>query len=293
MEVDNAHFRQKLQTILGAIAAAKFVTIDIEMSGITTRQRYGTNDRSHNLGKPSLQQQYEDSKEAAERYQVLQIGITTAEEDQERGRCYLNILLLDWSMTNLAFGKGIIVARPFNFYLNPTFLEGERLQLTRDIVFSSNSIHFLLQTGFDMGAVFTKGIHYLSHHEEATARKNYLEKQDRIDAIPDLVIDLEDKETLSFYDKSRQGLLSYISEKKVFQCSLIHIHLLTWYQKEFDFFNIGTPGGLNRYQVRLIYQLVRKEFPGYRAFQRNRGQFMQIEKINDQKEAEVGFSEIF
>lgn len=61
------------------------------MSGISTRPRFSAGDRSHDIGKPSLQQQYEDIRGAAETFQVLQVGITCVEEDRDRGA--LNIAL--------------------------------------------------------------------------------------------------------------------------------------------------------------------------------------------------------
>lgn len=52
-------------------------------------------------------------------------------------------------------------------------------------------------------------------------------------------------------------------------------------------------GALNGYQRRLIYQLVRAEFPGLRVFGRNNGDFMQVEKLDEKKEAEVCISRAF
>ena len=85
MEVDQAHFRRQLLPILKNIANASFVTFDLEMSGITTRPKFSAGDRSHDVGKPSLQQQYDDMRSAAETFQVLQFGITCVEEDREKG----------------------------------------------------------------------------------------------------------------------------------------------------------------------------------------------------------------
>lgn len=89
MDVDQVHFIPQLLSILKAISAATFVTFDVEMSGISTKQRHGPNDRSRMLGKPTLQEQYEETKDAAETYSILQIGITCVEEDRERGLFYL------------------------------------------------------------------------------------------------------------------------------------------------------------------------------------------------------------
>ena len=85
MEIDQAHFRRQLLPILKHIANATFVTFDLEMSGISTRPKYSSGDRTHDVGKPSLQQLYDEMRSAAETFQVLQVGITCVEEDREKG----------------------------------------------------------------------------------------------------------------------------------------------------------------------------------------------------------------
>lgn len=85
MEVNKQDFRLQLLPILKNIADAKFISFDLEMSGISTRPRYGTGDRSQDVGKPSLQQQYEEMRSAAELYQIVQVGITCVEENTEKG----------------------------------------------------------------------------------------------------------------------------------------------------------------------------------------------------------------
>jgi hypothetical protein len=98
MDVDQAHFPKRLLDILRNIANATFVTFDLEMSGITTRPKYSSGDRSHDVGKPSLQQQYEEMKSAAESFQILQMGLTCVEEDREKG---------EWSSFVSALGCGV------------------------------------------------------------------------------------------------------------------------------------------------------------------------------------------
>lgn len=78
MDIDAANFKRQLLPILKHIANASFVTIDLEMSGISTHG-------PRKVGKPSLQEFYEDMKEAAETYAMVQLGITIVEEDKERG----------------------------------------------------------------------------------------------------------------------------------------------------------------------------------------------------------------
>jgi poly(A)-specific ribonuclease len=85
MEVNQSDFRRQLLPILKNIANAKFVAFDLEMSGIYTRPRYGPGDRSQDIGKPALQEQYEEMRSAAELYQIVQLGITCIEEDRDKG----------------------------------------------------------------------------------------------------------------------------------------------------------------------------------------------------------------
>lgn len=56
-----------------------------------------------------------------------------------------------------------------------------------------------------------------------------------------------------------------------------------------DVFNEDGPvkAPLDAYQRRLIYQLVRKEFPALRTFPRNDSSYMRIEKLDLKREAEV------
>jgi poly(A)-specific ribonuclease len=85
MEVDRGSFWPELLSILHAISSSTFVAVDVEMSGITTKQRYGPNSRQTDANKLTLQEQYEETKSAAERYQVLQVGLTCIEENPDEG----------------------------------------------------------------------------------------------------------------------------------------------------------------------------------------------------------------
>lgn len=89
MEINQDHFRQQLLPVLRSIAKATFVSFDLEMSGISTRPKFSAGDRSHDVGKPSLQKQYDDMRNAAETFQVLQFGITCVEEDRDKGKLAL------------------------------------------------------------------------------------------------------------------------------------------------------------------------------------------------------------
>ena len=84
MDIDHYQYRKKLLEILRSIANASFVTFDLEMSGISTRPKPG--DRTYDVGKATLQQQYDEIKSAAETFQILQMGLTCVEEDREKGK---------------------------------------------------------------------------------------------------------------------------------------------------------------------------------------------------------------
>jgi len=249
MEVDQSQYRKQLLPILQNIAGAAFISFDLEMSGIFSRG--GVGDRSHDVGKPDLQRQYEEVKAAAETFQVLQVGITCVEEDRE---------------------KEMYIARPYNFNLSPLFIHGDRLEIDRRFTFSSSACDFLQRNSFDFGKVFSSGIPYLSQEEEARARTQFNHRAEQTLKIPDVVIPLNDPEALDFYRLSRKKISDWANDAT---------------KPKADFVNIGNPAGpLNGYQRRLIYQLVRSEFPGYRAFARNEQSFMQIEKLDHKKEAQ-------
>jgi poly(A)-specific ribonuclease len=86
MEVNQNEFRAELREILKHASNASYVTFDLEMSGIHQHSRFSPGARGHDNGKPSIQELYDDTKIAAETYQVLQMGITFIEEDREKGK---------------------------------------------------------------------------------------------------------------------------------------------------------------------------------------------------------------
>jgi poly(A)-specific ribonuclease len=79
MDISNRQFPSELVKILQLIADSHFVALDLEFSGISSRRARGGRSRL------SLQQVYEEVKEAAKQYQVLQVGLTVVEEDIQKG----------------------------------------------------------------------------------------------------------------------------------------------------------------------------------------------------------------
>jgi poly(A)-specific ribonuclease len=87
MDIRPPEFQTRLPSILDAIASAHFITLDLELSGIPGQQlnRPRAVGEALTTGKPLLQQRYEETKAAAEKYQVLQFGITCVDENKDRG----------------------------------------------------------------------------------------------------------------------------------------------------------------------------------------------------------------
>ena len=88
MDVDRKTFLWQLPRILNAIATAHFVSFDLELSGIPGK--VGRKIRRFdeiNGTKQTLQERYQEAKEAAGKYQVLQIGLTCVVEDNQSGQC--------------------------------------------------------------------------------------------------------------------------------------------------------------------------------------------------------------
>jgi hypothetical protein len=79
MEVTAGNFTALLPWMLYQISCSSFVAIDFEFSGIAI------NPSSQAQKDQSLQERYKEVKAAAERYQILQIGLTICQENRANG----------------------------------------------------------------------------------------------------------------------------------------------------------------------------------------------------------------
>lgn len=75
MDIDCESFWHKLPAVLQAISEATFVSIDLEMTGVTIKKS-GSNE------KLSLSEAYQEAKEVADTFQILQVGLTCASYDE-------------------------------------------------------------------------------------------------------------------------------------------------------------------------------------------------------------------
>ena len=82
MDISAIAFPAQLPRVLDDLATCSFVAIDLEFSGINmSADRI---DRSSDRTQ-TLQERYEEVKNAAEKYQVLQVGLTMCHEDTDTG----------------------------------------------------------------------------------------------------------------------------------------------------------------------------------------------------------------
>ncbi|GAB7340100.1 hypothetical protein MBLNU457_6588t1 [Dothideomycetes sp. NU457] len=223
MDIDRLNFPPRLLDILEAISESSFVSVDLELSGVPVRKSGGTGSDRHTLA-----QRYQEIREAAQQFQILQIGLTCVKENHENGSYEL---------------------KPFNINLSPVV--EERLEIERVFAFHSGAVEFLNSVGFNFQTPFQWGVPYLSRDESQLARKKFLERLDRSkDAIADMVIKPEDKEALELMRKVREEVKRWKGKTNAGPLTL-GSRLLSQ----------GRSDELSRFEKRLIHQLIRSEFP--------------------------------
>jgi hypothetical protein len=150
MDVTRETFPDLLPKILEDITNAHFIALDLEFSGVPLPS-------SPNVGLATLQERYESVKAAAEKYQILQIGLTCVVEDTSTSS---------------------YVVRPYNIALNPLLVE--RFMIKRESTFSSPAVNFLLRHQFSIQTPFEHGVPYLSRDDAAEAERKEMEKYDHL-----------------------------------------------------------------------------------------------------------------
>ncbi|KAJ4294070.1 hypothetical protein N0V90_007759 [Kalmusia sp. IMI 367209] len=136
MDVDSESYPHQLLGLLIHISEADFVSFDLELTGIPSHLP-GKEPWKPRVerGRKTLEDRYQETRLAANRYQILQVGITCVRFDYLANK---------------------YVLRPYNIILSP--LLNEKLNIEREIHIQSGAATFLLSNGFDMGAPFARGI---------------------------------------------------------------------------------------------------------------------------------------
>ncbi|KAL8704638.1 MAG: hypothetical protein Q9201_002224 [Fulgogasparrea decipioides] len=250
MDVTNRTFHHLFPSLVAAIADANFVAIDLELSGIPGQQiNRPRAPGTRTGGKPSLQERYDEIKTAAEKYQVLQLGITCVGENRNRG---------------------VYVVRPYNFFLDP--VPDERLHIERIISYQSGAVDFLLKNNFRMEGPFVEGVPYLSRREEATARHLAAQRQDKTGMTD---IKVRDAEAGQFMQRVQEEVYAW-KNRLLPMPDFLNIAPVGHERPDYR------GAGLNNYQKALVHHYIRAEHPDLATI--SRSGFIQIVAYNKERE---------
>jgi poly(A)-specific ribonuclease len=226
MEVDASSFPHHLLGLFIHISEADFVSFDLELSGIPSR--LPKKQPRPNGGRFTLEERYAETKEGADRYQILQVGITCARFDYIANK---------------------YVLRPYNINISP--LLDERVDLEREISLQSGAITFLLGCGFDMAKPFTNGVQYLSRQEAEQIKQATADRLDNKNPPADMQLKDTDVDSLDFMRRVREA----ITQWKATTSESLAITTHTGMKEQ------AAVSVISRFEKRLVHQLVRAEFP--------------------------------
>ncbi|USP77590.1 uncharacterized protein yc1106_04864 [Curvularia clavata] len=248
MDVDAATFPHQLLGLFANIAEADFVSFDLELSGIPSRIQ---DKPPRGPGRFTMEERYAETKMGADRYQILQVGITCARFDYTANK---------------------YVLRPYNICISPLF--DERMDFEREIRFQTGACTFLLNNGFDLGLPFANGVQYLSREEAERARQMAWDRLEKKNPVPDLQLKEGDVESLDFMRRAREAI------KKWKPGASPSLDITT---------HTGLPNPpkfpvISRFEKRLVHQLVRAEFP--QLVTMGRSECVRIIELDPVREAE-------
>ncbi|KAI0851792.1 CAF1-domain-containing protein [Daldinia vernicosa] len=219
MEVNRGNFFWMLPPILHEAQNARFVAVDVEMSGIAL---------IHGLN--STQDSYAKIKEAAEQFQVLQVGLTFIRYNEELAK---------------------YTTRTFTFSVSPlfpksTFFDNLSRRLDRKFTVSVRAYDFLQQHNFNLNKALDTGAHYLNREEQRVAKQFCLSRDPNNEHVDPSTLDYETEE---FYKRTKKQITEFVSGRF----------------RQATETTIKNPYGdrLNGLQIRLIHQIIREEYPSY------------------------------
>ena len=253
MDVSGQDFLTLLPTIFSDIQNDLFVDFDTELSGIPTRSHH-RGPKDHGL--PTLEARYAETKAAAEKFHILQLGLTCVLEDEAIPSSF--------------------VLKSYNFFVNP--LPQDRLWIEREFSFHSGAVKFLRQQSFNLDAPLILGVPYLSRVEEAGSRKGWESFKGSTDFTVDTVLREQDQPSLAFMQQVRDDINAWIDDKT---------------PNKPDYVNIAPNGfvsdpfahGLSSFQSRLVHPLTLREYPNLKTITKPGG-FIQILIRDNEKEKE-------
>ncbi|RAQ73492.1 CAF1 family ribonuclease [Aspergillus flavus] len=253
MDITPKTFHFFLPRILDELASCSFVSIDFEFSGIACSSN-GPNSKAS-----TLQDRYTEVKESADKYRIVQIGLTICHEDTE---------------------SGTYILKPYNLYLNPII--DRRLEVGRDMCFQSGAVEFLLENKFCLNSLYSDGVHYLSREEETIAIARAAERYGRTSVRK--VIDVKETEhdSLAFLGAVRylvDGWLA-LGEAREAYLNIPPPRRYTASPKPKIM-----PSVLNNFQKRLVHQLIEVEYPSLVTI--SRPAFIQVIDYDEDREKAI------
>lgn len=97
MDITRHDYEANLGKLLQLVVKSHFVAFDFEFSGISKTDKWAkpvaASPPKGADGRQLLQARYDEVREAAEKYQILQVGITFVEQDESRGEWFLEVRL--------------------------------------------------------------------------------------------------------------------------------------------------------------------------------------------------------
>ncbi|GAX16658.1 poly(A)-specific ribonuclease [Fistulifera solaris] len=141
VNVTRSNFIEQSNDLLDHLPTAAFIAIDEEMTGISIQNRRSPKDKT-----PS--EQYPELKLAAERYAIIQLGVSL--------------------FHNL---NGSWLARCYNFYLFPS---------DREVVLNPSTVQFLKQHNMNFDMWMKEGIPYQTGQQAAISLQKFVDHQKRL-----------------------------------------------------------------------------------------------------------------
>lgn len=214
MDVTWQNFISYLPRILDDLGSCCFVAVDFEFSGIS----HGN--VSHGpAGPQTLQDRYIEIKRAADKYQIVQIGLTVCHEDIETGG-------VDTQRGQGPKGPALIfesdrVIQPEAIQLQPQPNHRPEIGVGERYCFSNQrydpnlcwfpdhgtdclAADFLMENKFSMDSFFKHGVRYLSRDEEHQAMAKALERRDRPMTHRSLDVKETEHESIEFLQAVRR-----------------------------------------------------------------------------------------
>jgi poly(A)-specific ribonuclease len=136
-------------------------------------------------------------------------------------------------------------------------------------------VDFLVRNGFNFDRPYTYGVPYLSRKDEQDIRAAWLSRDLEKAALDDMPIKEDDTILI---EHLRASIKRWQREPAVSRESYLNIPNTSEGGVQY----MAAPKTLNRYQIRLVHQIIRSEYPKLKTA--GKGHFVQITPLDDTKE---------